>query len=247
MTIKFPDWAPSTLIEYYRRFFDEPNSNWYRTLSRETLIALTTHKEMKSVWSMLNARRILGQCDETQEKGICDGVMAFFLFQEILSALVETMQRQTTKSEDVEKYLDIAKSARLLAVKLSQSSLDLSPLYWFPNEGEIEYRALDENSQEFLERLYIKHDHPTLSTILNTMAIDADAAAKHESTRPRLSSRSTTTPKTIFIRALYPYWIKTFGGELARTFAALCRVVLNDTNIGEDDIKNALSSYKEHF
>jgi len=113
--MKFPDWAPPTLIEYYQSFYSEPDQNWHRTLCRNMLIALTTNPEMERVWKMLYSKRKPIGCDVNQDKSIGDGLMAYFLFIDIDKALVNTTLKATTRSEDVLKYQEIAKLARELS------------------------------------------------------------------------------------------------------------------------------------
>jgi hypothetical protein len=125
MIMNFPEWAPPKLVEHYQYLFNKPETNWYRALSRETLIALISNPEMKSVWKMLYQKRVSNGYDERQPASFCSGVMAYFLFQVILSSIVETKRKITIRSEDVLKYQEIAKAARELAEMVSGSGLDV--------------------------------------------------------------------------------------------------------------------------
>lgn len=108
----------------------------------------------------------------------------------------------------------------------------------------VEYWRFYENTKHFFNRRAITPQYPSLSTLLKNVATEADTAASREATKPRIVNRSSITKTTIFIRALYPFWFETFGGQLYRTFATLCRVILDDPNIDEDNIKEALRGYK---
>ncbi len=112
--------------------------------------------------------------------------------------------------------------------------------------GEIvsEYwRSMANNTNEFFNQFMITMD-VELSYILKNLACDADEAAQVEAVRPRISKNIDTSEATKFIRALYPFWIELFGSPLYRTLATLCRVVLNDSQIDESNVKDALRNYK---
>lgn len=107
-----------------------------------------------------------------------------------------------------------------------------------------EYWNVANNTNEFFNKLMITPQFPRLSEILKSLASDADEAKRKEVKRPRIAKNKDTLEATKFIRALYPFWIETFGTPLYKTFAALCRVVLNDSLIDGSTIKAALRNYK---
>jgi hypothetical protein len=292
MIMSFPAWAPPKLVDIYKNQYESRELREFRDRERANLLALITDPEMERVWKMLYSKRKSYPIDSNEPKSYGDGVMAHFLFVDINRAFVETKRKITTKNDDALQYLEIAKAARSLAGKLRSSSLDLSPLHWFPIEAintmlekdinpekaagffclasdesdfhkkggiyeEVRYtdkksgkiiseyrRTMAGNTNEFFNRYMITPQYPSLSEILKSVADEANEAAKHESTRPRIVGKATISTTTIFIRALYPFWLETFGGPLYRTFAALCRVVLDDSSIDENNIKDALRNYK---
>jgi hypothetical protein len=290
MIMNFPAWAPPILVDIYHKQYEPKEFSRFRNGEDKRLIALITSPKMERVWKILYSKRKLYQIDMDEQKTVGDGVMAHFLFTSINEAIRETKRKFTTRNEDVLKYQEIAKAARLLADKLSGQSLDHSPLHWFPDEvintilerdinpdkasgffclvhdegefhkkggiyevarytnrksGEIlsgQWRAA-ENTNEFFNRFMITPEVP-LSSILNDLASNADTAAKKEGERTRIAKKFNTSESTMFIRALYPFWLETFGSPLYRTFATLCCVVLDDKEIGEENIKDALRGCK---
>ncbi len=287
--MKFPEWAPTALVERYQSYGDDPGVLRHYDLHIKTLKKLTTDLNMKRVWAMLRKNRVRYKWEEHKPSEHGDGIMALHLFNQIIRAIHETERQRTTRSEDVLMYQEIANATRILAAKVSLSSLDVSPLHWFPteavntmlrldinpekaagyfclvhdegelhkkggiyqeirfNDGTNEYLRVAENTTEFFNKFCITPQYPSISKILESMANEAVTAAKHEEKRQRIASKSTITKTTIFIRSLYPFWHETFGGHLYRTFAALCRVVLDDSSIDEADIKDAVRNYKIQF
>jgi hypothetical protein len=96
-----------------------------------------------------------------------------------------------------------------------------------------------ENTHEFFNKFAIT-PRVKLSDILKDFAESADIAAKQSVKTPH----NDISTKTLFIRSLYPFWIETFRSPLYGTFASLCRVVLDDENIGREDIQAAIKSIK---
>ena len=253
-------------------------------------MAIITNPEMRKVWKMLDIKWTRHGCPANKLPSFEKDAMALSLFSAINGAISETEREKTTRSDDELKYLDIAKDARALAAKIKQSSLNKSPLHWFPDhaintilENDIktekaegyfclthdendfhkkggiytrritkdlngndiwEYFKIDKNTKEFFKNQCITPRYPLLPEILKNVADDANTMAKYESTRLRIVKNSSVSKATIFIRALYPFWINYFGSPLYGTFATLCRVVLDDSNINAETIKDALKGYK---
>jgi hypothetical protein len=106
------------------------------------------------------------------------------------------------------------------------------------------YWKVAENTKDFFVKYCITPQYPFLSQILQSLATDADDLAKKAGKEPRLIERSSS-PATIFIRKLYvDFWREEFGSPLYRTFATLCRVVLDDPTIDSDTVKDALKGLK---
>jgi hypothetical protein len=290
ITPVFPAWTPAILINHYQTIYDSPNAGLYHKKIRKCLIAITTHPKMEKVWKMLYKKWTRYGCPEHKTAKFENGAMALSLFSAIQGAINEVERKKTTRHEDAQKYLDIAKDAIALAVKIKQSQLNKSPLHWFPdsaintmlardiktekssgyfclaydesdfhkkggiytrnvikdlNGNDIwQYQQIAKNTREFFKNQCITPNYPILAEILKSVADEAEEMAKHEATRQRIVNKTSISEKTIFIRALYPFWIKYFGSPLYRTFATLCRVVLDDDSIDVDDIKDALKNYK---
>jgi|GEM_PF-1502189 len=101
-------------------------------------------------------------------------------------------------------------------------------------------------SEMFFERFVITAHRPVMSEILKNLAEDAKELAEETKTEPRIVERSSLSPTSIFIRTLYEeFWLNEFGSPLYRTFAALCRVVLDDPEITVDTVKDALKPPKK--
>jgi len=286
----FPDWAPPKLVEYYQGAYNLPNIGMHLEKERGYLMAIISHPEMRDVWKMLYIKWTRYGCPANKTPSFENGAMALSLFSAIKGAIGETERKKTTRRYDKFKYLDIAMDARALASRIKQSSLNKSPLHWFPDhainsilkndiktekaegyfclaydENEFhkkggvytrritkdangndvwEYLKIDKNTKEFFKNQCITPRYPLLAEILKNIADEADAIAEHEATKLRIVSNSSASEATIFVRALYPFWIKYYGGPLYGTFATLCRVILDDSSIGADTIKDALKGYK---
>jgi hypothetical protein len=117
--------------------------------------------------------------------------------------------------------------------------------YTDKKSGDIVYEhwRVADNTNEFFNKFMITPKVP-LTGILKSLASDADKAAKKEGEKPRVASKYNTSELTIFIRALYPFWLETFGSPLYRTFATICCVVFDDIGINEYAIRDALRGYK---
>jgi hypothetical protein len=97
----------------------------------------------------------------------------------------------------------------------------------------------------FFEIFGITPQRPVMSEILKSLAADADDWAEETKTEPRIAERSSISATTIFIRTLHSeFWFKEFGSPLYRTFASLCRAVLNEPEITADTVKDALKGLK---
>jgi hypothetical protein len=108
-----------------------------------------------------------------------------------------------------------------------------------------EYWNVANSTNEFFNKFMITPQFPRLSEILKSLASDADEATRKEVKRPRIAKNKDTSDATKFIRALYPFWIETFGTPLYKTFAALCRVVLDGCQVRESSVKDALRWHKK--
>jgi hypothetical protein len=158
---------------------------------------------------------------------------------------IQTIIGTAIKPEKMNGYFSLArdevngagytckKGAIYNPVKLKDlSGNDIQEFWWLSNDTtELFYK-------------YLMPQYPVMSGILKSLADEADKLAREAFTRPRLAERPSVSDTTIFIRALSDFWINEFQGPLYRTFAALCRVVLDDKTIGEDTIKEALKGYK---
>ena len=288
--MNFPEWAPPKLVDIYLNLYARRESSFIFKRKEKILIALTTKPEMERVWKMLYKRRRQYPIDLESPKCHGDEVMALSLFHEVERAVLATNNKFSTRTEDVKKYQDIAKSARLLARKVRGLNIDLPLLEWLPiqavntmlekdinqdkaegffclmnDESEfhrkggiyevvrltdkksgdnvIEYWRAAENTNEFFCRYIVTPQYPCISNTLESLAEKAEKQAEHEAVKIRLSDKETTSKKTIFIRALFPYWREKFGGPLKRTLAKLCEVVL-DEETTLDDVDNAIKNYK---
>lgn len=113
----------------------------------------------------------------------------------------------------------------------------------FSGKDTCHYWPVGKNNSDFFNK-YCITPMVLFSEVLDSMAAEADIKAKHESKKRRIVDKTTISTTSIFVRALYPFWIEKFGGTLSGTFAALCRAVLDDPEIDENSIKTALKNYK---
>lgn len=97
----------------------------------------------------------------------------------------------------------------------------------------------------FFELFGITHQRPVISEILKRLATDADNLAEETKNEPRIVERSSISATTIFIRTLYSeFWREEFGSPLYGTFASLCRVVLDEPEITDSTVKEAIKGLK---
>jgi hypothetical protein len=97
----------------------------------------------------------------------------------------------------------------------------------------------------FFELFGITHQRPVISEILKSLATDADNLAEETKNEPRIVERSSISATTIFIRTLYSeFWREEFGSPLYGTFASLCRVVLDEPEITDSTVKEAIKGLK---
>lgn len=137
----FPEWAPQNLVDYYlkkreiREKYKSVKPSFYQQREENILFNLITKTEMKRVWKELYKRRKEYPIDLKYPRSHGDGVMALYLFGAIEHAIFEMGREITTRNDDVLKFQEIAKSARVLAEKISQSRLDLPLFEWLPIEA----------------------------------------------------------------------------------------------------------------
>lgn len=137
----FPGWAPQSLVDFYlkklenREKFESIKLSSYEQRRENIHKALITKPEMERVWKMLYEKRRKYPVDSKEPKSHGDRVMALSLLHAIEMAISATNKKFTTRNEDVQKYREIAKSARFLALKVSESKLDSSLFEWISVEA----------------------------------------------------------------------------------------------------------------
>ena len=116
----------------------------------------------------------------------------------------------------------------------------------FGDTSKTEYWKFADNQQKWFSRWIITPQCPSIAFIVNELAKDADKLAKEAMTRQRIVEKPKAISKSsIFIKSLYiDFWKVEFGSPLYRTFATLCKVVLNDESISESSIRDTLKKIK---
>ena len=233
--IKYPSWAPPDLREYHEKMITgnkhvphpkhfPSDDHMYLDISMPTdemvdvLERLITFERMKHVWPQLRKR--------TNEPSI--GVL---LFLQVRHALFRVQSRgQETRAELKDRYSRIRKAARELAIAVQNSKFDISPSAfsgveeaWFPLNADF-------------------HQGFTVANFAKNLADAAKIAHEnldHEDLLV-LHPRRGSAERTAFIRALADEFASTYDALLYRTLANVASAVLDDLNISEPTVIQAL-------
>jgi hypothetical protein len=125
--MEFPEWAPRPLIEHYREHFETSHIPGWNEEGKALLARLLTHPRMGRVWKEITRRRG-PRIDGTPYDEIY--VLIHFYAER---AFIASQRAHTTRQEDVERYLEIAKQARLLSRTIKGRVLDTTPYRWYPD------------------------------------------------------------------------------------------------------------------
>lgn len=262
--------APIILIEQYNALVDRQDLRWALSRKRAVLKALTTNPEMTKVWKMLYKKapskmtmeiglvHAVTMAMSTSEDKITTMNDDISKYQEIAKAARELVKKLNRSKLDLsplhwfpdtaigailEKDINPDKANGYFCLINDEGNLHKKGGIYeevINNDGTSQYWRAHENTREFFNQHAITPQYPVLSEILTSLAATADSVANQEAIKPRLANRTSASKTTVFIRALSPYWLETFNGPLYRTFATLSRVVLDDTSIDSNTVKDAL-------
>jgi L-rhamnose mutarotase len=221
----FPEWAPKILIDKYIKYNEEKLTNQEYL---DLMFKLITDRRMARVWRMLLKKK--KKC-ALKEYGVF--VMPEQLLFAIAYALKEMKSEHLSRTEEFNNYNEIAKAAKHLSNLVKNTELD-------------RYYRDAENIHDWFQDQVVSKKRAKLSNIIIGLEKDATKLVKRALTRKRfLQKPKSASEITIFIRVLYlTYWKDAFDEPMNGTFASLCNVVIEGTDIDDQKIRYALESYR---
>lgn len=227
MTKKFPDWTPKGLLKFIEN--SDGNDDQYTQLAHRLIL----YPDMRYVWPELEKRR----------SHLAEGMQNVDVGDILITCVIGCLnnaQQQIERNERLELYKDIKSSGSNFISLIKEVNLDASV-----NEM---YEALTNKSEWFgLEswmddQRYINNNEPLLSDainyILNFVQTSIDDIEREKHVLPYKNSKNAQ--RIAFIRYLGFFFKANFGQFMYRTIATVTRATLDEEDIDENMVRDAL-------
>lgn len=250
MEIKYPPWAPNDLCEHHKMVLghiNNKNSKIKRTKGFEILESVILNKDMKKVWLIIKRYSESGFL-----KNMCDIEMpvimgktvrttvnsyGFRLLHNVKSAYAYSVIKYKTKNEKKEFYKAVSKQASELSSLIKKTDFDLTPRRYHPDFDKYSDDGfiLADDAQVGFE----------MSNVLQRLSNDAEMneAMVDDETQVLPYPNIRNAQRTAFIRVLSLHFMNDYNSYLYRTQATLARIVLDDSIISENMVKDALKGW----
>jgi len=250
MNTQYPAWAPNDLCEHHKVILGHINnkkSKMKRTKRFEILESIIFNEDMKKVWPIIKRYSESGFL-----KNMVDIEMPVFmgktfsttinsygfrLLHNVMYAYAYSVIKYKTKKEKKEFYKAVSKQASELSDLIEKTEFDFSPRRYHPDYDE--YRD---------DGLLLYEDGVAgfeLSNIMQRLSVEAEMAEAMVDTETQVLPYPNikNAQRTAFIRVLSLNFMNYYNSYLYRTQATIARIVLDDSSIGENMVKDALKGW----